>query len=91
MPVEHHDHTEVTAQINGFGERVNRMEQCQAATGVRVERNEEDIQSIFKLVESNAQTVSKVEKSLASLAGKVSGAVAIIVTLIEVTKHFIDK
>lgn len=86
-----HAHPEYAThnEVNHFGKRTNDVEVSQAEERVKTKRNEEDIQSIFTLVENNAQSIGKVEKSLALLAGKISGGVALVMILIELAKTFI--
>ena len=61
----------------------------QAEERVKTKRNEEDITRIFGLVGSNAETIGRVEKSVASLVGKIAGAVAAILALSETVKYFV--
>ena len=89
MPVETHNHPDIDRQINGFGERVNTAERCQAETKVKAERNEKDIQNLFALVGSNAETISELEKSVAAMTGKIAGAVAVIVLIIEAVSRYV--
>ena len=58
---------------------------------VTTNRNKEDISALTKVVGKNAEAIALVDKSLAKLTGKVTGAVGIIMVLIEVGKHFIGK
>lgn len=44
--------------INGFGERLNKVEICSERQSVRVERAEKDIQTIFMGVEEIKKAVS---------------------------------
>lgn len=91
--MEQHEHGEYAThtEVNQFGKRVNDVEVSQAEERVKTGRNEEDIQSIFTLVETNAKTIGAVEKSVATLAGKLAGAVAAILAVAEIIKHFIGR
>lgn len=82
--IEQHEHPELKRELNGFGERLNKAEVCMAEVKTRAHRSEEDIQSIFSLVERNASQLGSVQSSLAGLTGKIGGAVAIIMILVSV-------
>jgi hypothetical protein len=90
MTVETHNHPDIDRQINGFGERVNAAERTHAETRTKAERNERDIQNLFALVGSNAETISEIEKSVAAMTGKIAGAVAVIVLIIEVVSRYVS-
>jgi hypothetical protein len=90
MTVETHNHPDIDRQINGFGERVNVAERTNAETRIKAERNERDIQNLFDLVGSNAETISEIEKSVAAMTGKIAGAVAVIVLIIEVVSRYVS-
>jgi hypothetical protein len=91
--MEQHEHGAYAThnEVNHFGKRVGAVEVSQAEERVKTKRNEEDIQNIFTLVETNAQTIGKVEKSVATLAAKLSGVLAAIVAMAEVVKYFLGK
>jgi hypothetical protein len=82
--LENHAHSEYATlrDVNGFGDRVNRIEVNCGSCKSKVERNEEDIQDIFKMIEKNAEAIGKLNAGIATLTGRVvgytSGAVAIL-------------
>lgn len=91
MPVEEHSHKDLERDLNGFGQRVNAVEVSMGKNDVRTDRNAEDITKLFTLVGSNAETIGRVEKSVASLTGKIAGAVAAILAIFKVAEFFFGK
>jgi len=89
--VPHHDHPRIEKDLNGFGRRVGEVEKTLSSNETTTNRNKEDIANITKLVGKNAESIAHVDKSLAKLTGKVTGAVGVIMVLIEVGKHFLGK
>lgn len=90
MAVEHHEHPELVADLNGYGERLNRAEVCMAEVRTKVIRNEEDVQKLFTLTESTAKQLAETGKSLAGLSGRVAGAVAVITTLVTIAVKLVE-
>lgn len=79
----------VTKQLNGFGERVGKVENTLSGNEVKTNRNTDDISKLTKMVTENAHQIAIVDRSVARLTGKVSGAVVIIMVIIEVAKTLI--
>lgn len=86
-----HEHNEYATvrDLNGFGDRVSRVERSQEGLRVQMERNNKDIQDIFKLSSENTKIVGDLAKNMALLQGKIIGAVAVVVTVISAIFHFI--
>jgi hypothetical protein len=95
--VEQHQHQEYATHqdLNGFGKRVNGVEGDTRENTVRSERNESDIQDLFRLATENTRGIYAIKESLAHLVGKVSGAVAVItgvvIVIAEIVKHYLTK
>lgn len=68
------------SEINGFGERLNKVELSQAAMEGKVERNEQDIQRTYKKLDEIPQTMNRFLLKVGVMMG--IPTVAIVITLI---------
>lgn len=82
---------EYEQQLNGFGRRVNDIEIALSGNEVKTNRNVTDLTELRKLIGSNAETIGRVETSLARLTGRVAGAVAVVAVVAEALKSFLGR
>lgn len=91
---EHSDYVKRT-ELDGFGKRLNEAEKEQEGVKVKTERNEADITKLFQLAGENAKGLNAIENTLASLLGRIAGAVAavsaLVVIVAEVVKYTLGK
>lgn len=68
-----HTHPDLAprSEVNGFGQRVGRVEYSQAEERTKTKRNEQDIQDLFKLIGDNAKTQQKFQQDTIQHFGQV--------------------
>lgn len=91
MEVELHSHPDLIQVVDGFGERVNRVEIKVERIDVKTERNESDISDIFKLIAATQTNIDKMNKSINSLAIKLGTTVGGIAILAILLQEFVKK
>lgn len=75
MPDHSHPEYAMVRDLNGFGQCVNQVKQTLAREEAKTERNERDIQDLFKLVGSNAKSVTDFQTATAERFGQVENSI----------------